>query len=109
MEVASIFEHPFPPGLLATMLGQDEATLVPDYEGLLMRRLLVEDAGDLSFPHDLIRHTIYSKMSTPRREALHRKALRTLEADGAPMSELGSHALAGKDVGRSCALLRRSW
>lgn len=95
LEAASVFERPFHSGLLAAMLGYDEAVVVSDSEELLMRRLLIERAGELSFPHDLVRHTIYSKMSAPRREALHRHALRALEAEGVSMAELASHALSG--------------
>lgn len=95
LEAASVFERAFRPGLLAAMLGCDEAAVVADIEELLSRRLLVEHAGDLRFPHDLVRQTIYSSISTPRREALHRQALRALEAEGVTMAELASHALAG--------------
>jgi DNA-binding SARP family transcriptional activator len=95
LEFTSVLERPFRPGLLAAMLEQDEVTIVPDCEELLKRMLLVESAGGLNFPHDLVRHAIYSKMSGPRREALHRKALQALKAEGAPIAELASHALAG--------------
>ncbi len=57
------------------MLG-DEAALVSDVEELLARRLLLEHEGLLSFPHDLVRQTVYSSVSAPRREVLHRQALR---------------------------------
>jgi DNA-binding SARP family transcriptional activator len=94
LEAASIFERPFRPGLLAAMLG-DEAAMVSNVEELLERRLLNEHAGELSFPHDLVRQTVYSSVSAPRREALHRRALRALEAEGVSAAELASHALAG--------------
>jgi hypothetical protein len=95
LEAASVFERAFRPGLLAEMLGCDEAAIVADVEELLSRRLLIEHAEELRFPHDLVRQTVYSSISAPRREILHRQALRALEAEGAPMAELASHALAG--------------
>ncbi|HEX6551524.1 MAG TPA: BTAD domain-containing putative transcriptional regulator [Ktedonobacteraceae bacterium] len=95
LEAASVFERAFRPGLLAAMLGCEEAVIVAEIEELLMRRLLIENAGELRFPHDLVRQTIYSSISAPRRETLHRQALRALEGEGAPMAELASHALAG--------------
>ncbi|HEX6553305.1 MAG TPA: BTAD domain-containing putative transcriptional regulator [Ktedonobacteraceae bacterium] len=95
LEAASVFERGFRPGLLAEMLGCNEAAIVADIEELLSRRLLIEHAEELRFPHDLVRQTIYSSISTPRRETLHRQALQALEREGAPMAELASHALAG--------------
>jgi DNA-binding SARP family transcriptional activator len=95
LEAASVFGRAFRPGLLAAMLGCDEAAIVADIEELLSRRLLIEHAGELRYPHDLVRQTVYSSISAPRRETLHRQALRALEAEGAPMAELASHALAG--------------
>jgi len=77
------------------VLESNEVAIVADSEELLARRLLIERGGELSFPHDLVRQTIYSSISAPRREVLHRQALRALEAQGAPMAELASHALAG--------------
>src|SRR6266849_6501341 len=53
LEAASVFERAFRPGLLAAMLGCDEAAIVADIEELLSRRLLIEHAGELRFPHDL--------------------------------------------------------
>ncbi len=93
LEAASVFERPFRPGLLAAMLG-DEAVPVSEIEELLAHRLLLEYAGDLRFPHDLVRHTLYSSLSAPRREALHRQALRALEAEAVSAAELASHAQA---------------
>ncbi len=95
LEAASVFERAFRAGLLAEMLESNEVAIVADSEELLARRLLIERGGELSFPHDLVRQTIYSSISAPRREVLHRQALRALEAQGAPMAELASHALAG--------------
>ena len=93
LEAASVFERPFRPGLLTVMLG-DEAAPVSDVEDLLARRLLLEHEGLLSFPHDLVRQTVYSSVSAPRREVLHRRALRALESEGVPVAELASHAQA---------------
>jgi len=95
LETASVFERAFRPGLLAETPRCDKAAIVDDIEELLSRRLLIEHAEELRFPHDLVRQTIYSSISTPRRETLHRQALQALEGEGAPMAELASHALAG--------------
>jgi DNA-binding SARP family transcriptional activator len=95
LEAASVFERAFRSALLAEVLESNEVAIVADIEELLARRLLIERGGELSFPHDLVRQTIYSSISAPRREVLHRQALRALEAQGAPMAELASHALAG--------------
>jgi len=95
LEAASVFERAFRSGLLAEVLESNEVAIVADIEELLARRLLIERAGELSFPHDLVRQTIYFSISAPRREVLHRQALRALEAEGAPMAELASHGLAG--------------
>lgn len=95
LEAASVFERAFRPGLLAEMLRCDEAAIVADIEELLSRRLLIEHAGELRFPHDLVRQTVYSSLSAPRRETLHRQAMQALEGEGAPLAELASHALAG--------------
>src|SRR5205823_6641304 len=93
LEAASVFERPFRPGLLTVMLG-DEAAPVSDVEDLLARRLLLEHEGLLSFPHDLVRQTVYSSVSAPRREVLHRRALRALGSEGGPVAELANHAQA---------------
>src|SRR2546430_5589060 len=76
------------------MLG-DEAAPVSDVEDLLARRLLIEHEGSLSFPHDLVRQTVYSSVSAPRREGLHRQALRTLESEGVTVPGLGNHPQGG--------------
>jgi len=47
---------------------------VSDVEDLLARRLLIEHEGLLSFPHDLVRQTVYSSVSAPRREPVSERA-----------------------------------
>src|SRR2546430_14732110 len=71
------------------MLG-DEAAPVSDVEDLLARRLLIEHEGSLSFPHDLVRQTVYSSVSAPRREVLHRQGLPTPGSEGGPGAGLGT-------------------
>jgi len=95
LEAASVFERAFRPGHLAAMLRRDETTVADDLDELLSRKLLVEHAGELTFSHDLVRDTVFQSVSGPRREALHRLALQTLEAEGAEPAELASHALGG--------------
>lgn len=95
LEAASIFERAFRPGHLAAMLKQDETMVADDLEELLSRKLLVERGGELTFSHDLVRDTVYRSLSVPRREALHRLALQSLEGQGVAPAELASHALGG--------------
>ncbi len=57
--------------------------------------MLIEREGEFTFPHDLVRQAVYGKVSPTQREALHRAALRVLEAEGAPPAELAHHSLAG--------------
>jgi DNA-binding SARP family transcriptional activator len=95
LEAASMFERTFRPGHLAAMLKRDETSVAADLEELLSRKLLVEHAGELAFSHDLVRDTVLQSVSAPRREALHRRALQTLEAEGAEPAELARHALEG--------------
>lgn len=52
--------------------------------------------GGYSFVHDKIRDVVYTDAGEARRRVFHRRALETLEAEGAPAAELARHALAAR-------------
>lgn len=59
---------------LIELTGQPEDAVLDAVEAALMLGLLTETAGDIAFPHALVRDTLYTSMSPPRRSRLHARA-----------------------------------
>lgn len=91
---------------LAAVLGDDldletlvacsalgEEVLLDACEQLAWGRLLgdVTEAGELAFPHALVRDAVYEGCKPARRAFLHRRVASTLEAAGAPPARLAHH------------------
>jgi len=76
--------------------------------GILREEEVGESGGHLSsygFSHDLMREVVYTELAAARRQVLHRRALASLEREGAKAAELAYHALA---AGEAAAAYRAS-
>ncbi|MCI0438326.1 MAG: hypothetical protein L0177_04250, partial [Chloroflexi bacterium] len=89
---------------LCQIIAAAEDKMLPALDELLQRQLLLETAGQsvagrhprhpYTFSHDKIRDVVYTQAGDARRRLYHRRALATLEQEGAPPGELAHHALA---------------
>ena len=82
LSAASAFEGPFGFEAVAAAAGLDDMQALDALDEALAAQLVqpVNGAGELHvFAHALIRHTIYSDLSTPRRTRLHRRVAEVLE------------------------------
>lgn len=82
---------------LCRVAGIDETSGLPALEALLKARLIAESGTarrPYALAHDHIRQVIYDESGEARRRVLHRRALISLEADGAAAAECAFHAVA---------------
>jgi class 3 adenylate cyclase len=84
LSAASAFEGPFGFDAVSTAAGLDEMQALDALDEALAAQL-VQPAGGAAeahmFAHSLIRHTIYSELSSPRRTRLHRRIAEVLESE----------------------------
>jgi tetratricopeptide (TPR) repeat protein len=70
--------------------------------GILREEEAGEAAGghlsSYGFSHDLMREVVYTELGAARRQVLHRRALASLEPEGARAAELAYHALAAGEA-----------
>ncbi|HEV8626389.1 MAG TPA: BTAD domain-containing putative transcriptional regulator, partial [Acidimicrobiia bacterium] len=117
LSVACAFEGPFGFDVVAGAAGLAEEDGLDALDETLSSHLLEEVGaeGAFGFTHALIRHTLYSEVSTPRRSRLHRTVAEALEAasgdrpDPARAGEIAHHyrrssGLAGAHRGVDYAL-----
>lgn len=98
--------------VLREVVGLDGEAALTGYEELLRMGLFLEGQGEgesqVALSHDRVRETLRDALSGPRREWLHRRALRTLEARNAPPATLAEHALSGGLTLEAAALFGRA-
>lgn len=89
--------------IVRRVAGRGEGEALSALDEALHGRLLCEsrlwssgERGGYSFSHDKIRDVVYTDAGEARRRVFHRRALETLEAEGAPAAELARHALAAR-------------
>ncbi len=117
LAVACAFEGPFGFDVVAGAAGLGEEDGLDALDEALSAHLLeeVDTEGMFGFTHALIRHTLYSQVSSPRRSRLHRTVAEALEAasedrpDPARAGEIAHHyqrsaGLAGAHRGVDFAL-----
>ena len=90
--------------VLAKATGRDLLRLAAALETLERRAILRTTAeGQYDFAHDLVRRTIYERISVPRRSILHRRIARSLAGGGdlaVPVAgDVAHHAELGHDLG----------
>jgi DNA-binding winged helix-turn-helix (wHTH) protein/tetratricopeptide (TPR) repeat protein len=99
LRVAAVIGRQFEPAVLEAVSETPEGELLDALEEATRAQLVVESpkaSGRFEFTHALIRQTIYTELSSPRRASLHRRVAETIErqADGAsgpPLAELAYH------------------
>jgi tetratricopeptide (TPR) repeat protein len=82
LSTASVVGYEFDVDVLARMLGQDPAALVPQLDEGVEARLIVElpdRVGHYGFPHALVQQTLYEEHSANSRALLHAAAGAALE------------------------------
>ena len=79
LEAAAVLGHTMRRDVLFLTAGRDEMESVSAIEELLSRRLLLEQAQEYQFLHELARSVVYQQLSVGRRLLLHRRAAEALE------------------------------
>jgi DNA-binding SARP family transcriptional activator/nucleoside-triphosphatase THEP1 len=104
LAVASVLGRDFDAGVLETIAGVDDDSVLDVLELASISGLVVEAAtvGRFSFRHDLVREAIAEPLSELRRARLHARAAEALErsgrADEAQLHEIALHAWEARSV-----------
>lgn len=95
--------------LLATVLHEPAITILDGIETATRRGLLLEEAGEFVFRHDLVRSALAAGASTSRSSLLHREAGRALASrpDIDPV-RIAEHARLGGDLALAARFLRQA-
>ena len=91
IKVASVLGPTFSVAELSTITGQAASDMVVALEEALAAEVLVEDASQMAFRHDLFRQAVYEELPESLRVALHRDAAAALLDEGAPASRVATH------------------
>jgi DNA-binding SARP family transcriptional activator/tetratricopeptide (TPR) repeat protein len=99
VRAAAVIGPPIDLDLLATVLHQPPVNILDGVELATERGLLVEDAGEFAFRHDLVRSALAEGTTTSRARVLHREAGRALRSrtDADPV-RVAEHARLGGDA-----------
>jgi DNA-binding CsgD family transcriptional regulator len=101
LTAAAVIGRTFDYDLLASVTEYDAESLLDCLDDAVRTRLLVSVAGTdgrLSFAHELIRQTLLSQISAPRRQRLHLRVVQAIEVRFGPdaddrVAELAHHSL----------------
>jgi len=104
VRVAAVMPDRFSAGLLASMLQSRPATLVSAVEEAVRADLLVEDAEQLKFRHDLLREATRQSLPGSLRRAMEREAASTLLDAGAPPEEVATLLARSAEIGDRAAI-----
>jgi DNA-binding CsgD family transcriptional regulator len=91
VDVASVLGRQFPPGDVATLMGEPVGRLLGPIEEARRAGILVDVGDTLAFRHDLLREAVYDELPGSVRQALHRDAASALLARGADTASVASH------------------
>jgi predicted ATPase/DNA-binding CsgD family transcriptional regulator len=106
LRVASVIGRSFPVDLLAQALGSSPDAVEAHLMGAVPDHLIeADDAAGFRFAHDIIRACLYGEVSTARRQRLHARIGRALEASSLPLNaqrlaELAFHFSQSDDAER---------
>jgi class 3 adenylate cyclase/ABC-type lipoprotein export system ATPase subunit len=107
-QAASAIGRQFPRTLLSAVAGTDETTLAAGLERLRNAGLVVAAGMDkdasYSFNHALVQEAAYESLSRARRQALHARIARALEADGVESDSavIADHYARARDPQKAC-------
>ena len=107
VRAAAVIGPPIDLDLLATVLHEPAIRILDGIELATRRGLLVEDAGEFTFRHDLVRSALEVGASAGRSALLHREVGRTLvtRPDADPI-RIAEHARRGGDLALAARCLR---
>jgi hypothetical protein len=74
LQAAAVLGPAFTPGLLATVLGASERSVLRECEQLAEARLVLATGPGYEFANDLIQEAVYATTPEPVRDVLHRRA-----------------------------------
>jgi DNA-binding SARP family transcriptional activator len=107
VRAAAVIGPPIDLDLLSTVLHRPAVAILESIETATHRGLLVEDAGEFAFRHDLVRSALAEGASSGRVTLLHREAGRALSSrtDADPL-RVADHARRGGDLVLAARSLR---
>lgn len=109
VRAAAVLGPPLDLDLLATVLHEPAIRILGGIETATRRGLIVEEAGEFAFRHDLVRSALAAGAPASRSALLHREAGRALAArsDIDPV-RIAEHARLGGDVALAARFLRQA-
>lgn len=113
LTTAALIGRTFRFDLLAAVANQPNETLLNSLDEAQRARVVMaadtSDGSQLSFAHELVRQTLLTQVSLPRRQQLHVAVVRAIESSRAPedhIAELARHSvLAGPAMDREATVL----
>jgi DNA-binding CsgD family transcriptional regulator/tetratricopeptide (TPR) repeat protein len=97
IDVAAVLGRSFRLADLTALLDSAAPRLVIELRELMAEHLIVEDAGALAFPHDLVRTAVLDTLPATVRRALNRETALHLLATGSPVVDVAPYVLAASD------------
>jgi ATP/maltotriose-dependent transcriptional regulator MalT len=91
LDVASVFGRRFTIADVSAVLDQPASGLARPLADAMSEGILVEDAADLAFRHDLLRLVVYEALPTSLQHALHRDVAAALIASGGSAVDAAPH------------------
>lgn len=95
--IAAVLGSRFPVRDLAIASNRSPSEVLRELRNAIDAGLLVEDAGDMAFRHDLVRDAIYDDIGPASRRAVHRQIAEALTTNGASARKIALHFAAGAD------------
>jgi ATP/maltotriose-dependent transcriptional regulator MalT len=104
VQVAAVLPDRFSAGLLAAMLERQPASLMSAVDEAMRADLLVEDAEQLRFRHDLLRQATRQSLPGSLRRAMERQAATIMLELGAAPAEVATQLARTAEVGDQAAI-----